>query len=68
MNKMKLSVKVGGGFGFVFVLLLVVAVFSWQELTTLADGMKEYDRRKIRSMRCRPPPARPSRISPGFPR
>jgi hypothetical protein len=39
MNKMKLAVKVGGGFGFVFVLLLVVAVFSRQGLTTLADGM-----------------------------
>ena len=45
MNKMKLAVKIGGGFGFVLVLLLVVAFFSWQGLTTLADGMKEYDRR-----------------------
>ena len=45
MNKLKLSMKIGGGFGFILVLLLTVAVISWKGLTTMSDGMKEYDRR-----------------------
>ncbi len=45
MKTMKLAIKIGGGFGFVLFLLLIVAFFSWRGLTTMADGMKEYDRR-----------------------
>jgi len=45
MNTLKLSMKIGGGFGFILILLLTVAVISWQGLTTMAGGMKEYDRR-----------------------
>jgi len=45
MNKLKLSMKIGGGFGFTLMLLAAVAFISWQGLTTMADGIKEYDRR-----------------------
>ena len=45
MNTLKLSMKIGGGFGFIIILLLTVAVISWNGLTTMTNGMKEYDRR-----------------------
>ena len=45
MNKLKLSVKIGGGFGFILILLLIVAFFSWRGLATMSDGQNEYDRR-----------------------
>ncbi len=45
MNKLKLSMKIGGGFGFILLLLLIVAFFSWDGLDTASGGIKEYDRR-----------------------
>lgn len=42
---MKLWMKIGGGFGLILALLLAVACFSWSGLTTLSDGIKEFDRR-----------------------
>jgi methyl-accepting chemotaxis protein len=45
MNKLKLSMKIGGGFGFILTLLLIVAYFSWNGLDTASDGINEYDRR-----------------------
>jgi len=45
MNKLKLSMKIGGGFGFILILLLVVAFFSWRGLVTASTGIKEFDRR-----------------------
>jgi len=49
MQALKLSMKIGGGFGFILVLLLTVASISWRGLTSMADGMKEYDRRSNNS-------------------
>ena len=45
MNKLKLSVKMGGGFGFILILLMIVAFFSWRGLAAMSDGQNEYDRR-----------------------
>ena len=45
MEKLKLSMKIGGGFGFVLVLLLIVTYFSWDGLSTVVKGMVEYDRK-----------------------
>ncbi len=45
MNKLKLSMKIGGGFGFILMLLLIVAFFSWSGLMTASTGIKEFDRR-----------------------
>ena len=45
MNKLKLSLKIGGGFGFILILLSVVALFSWYGLTTMDRGMQEHGRR-----------------------
>lgn len=45
MNKLKLSLKIGGGFGFILIILLIVAIFSWHGLTTASSGINEYDRR-----------------------
>ena len=45
MNKIKLSMKIGGGFSFVLILLLIVSFIAWRGLSTGAAGVKEYDRR-----------------------
>lgn len=45
VNKLKLSVKMGGGFGFILVLLMIVAFFSWRGLSSMSVGQNEYDRR-----------------------
>jgi len=45
MNKLKLSMKIGGGFGFILILLLMVALFSWRGLANMSVGQDEFDRR-----------------------
>ena len=49
MNKIKLSMKIGGGFSFILCLLLIVSFIAWRGLSTGASGIKEYDRRASNS-------------------
>ena len=44
MNQ-KLSVKIFGGFGCILILMLIVATYSWRGLSTMSDGITEYDRK-----------------------
>lgn len=43
--KITLASKIGGGFGCILILMLIVASFSWKGLSSMSDGVVEFDRK-----------------------